>query len=204
MSKFAKKGGRKDDLTVEAAAEVPLLANSVSSKQLEGNNATDNINVTANVSAASNGICMPELRSLLEEHRESISRAISAEFKSSFSSLESKIEAVQTTVADHGIRLADVEQNANSMDERVLALEQLCASLKQDCAKLKLKNSDLEGRSRRNNLRIINLPESIEGARPTTFFSEVLVNIFGTEILKSPPERDPSPPHLLCQTTQAR
>lgn len=46
------------------------------------------------------------------------------------------------------------------------------------CSKLKTKNIDLEGRSRRNNIRIIGLPESIEGPRSTTIFSEVLMEIF--------------------------
>ncbi|KAJ3595055.1 hypothetical protein NHX12_004360 [Muraenolepis orangiensis] len=59
-----------------------------------------------------------------------------------------------------------------------------------DYARLKAKNIDLEGRSRRNNLRIIGLPESIEGPRPTAFYSEVLVKLFGDQVLQTPPELD--------------
>lgn len=47
--------------------------------------------------------------------------------------------------------------------------------------------SDLEGRSRWQNIRIV---ESIEGPQPTNFFYEVLAEIFGYQILASPPELD--------------
>ncbi|KAJ3594916.1 hypothetical protein NHX12_004222 [Muraenolepis orangiensis] len=59
-----------------------------------------------------------------------------------------------------------------------------------DYARLKDKNIDLEGRSRRNNLRIIGLPESIEGPQPTSFYSEVLVKMFGDQVLQTPPGLD--------------
>ncbi|KAI2642956.1 LINE-1 type transposase domain-containing protein 1 [Labeo rohita] len=49
---------------------------------------------------------------------------------------------------------------------------------------------DLESRSRRNNIRIIGLPESTEGPRPSVFFSELLAEVFGDGVLESPPECD--------------
>ena len=55
---------------------------------------------------------------------------------------------------------------------------------------LKTKVANLEGPSRCQNIRIITLPESLEGPRPTTLFSELLVDGFGTEVLPSPPELD--------------
>lgn len=57
-------------------------------------------------------------------------------------------------------------------------------------AKLLAKVVDLESRSRRNNIRIIGLPESIEGPRPSVFFSELLSEVFGNGVLESPPECD--------------
>ncbi|KAJ3596430.1 hypothetical protein NHX12_002837 [Muraenolepis orangiensis] len=39
-------------------------------------------------------------------------------------------------------------------------------------------------------IRIIGLPESIEGPRPTAFYSEVLVKMFGDQVLQTPPELD--------------
>ncbi|KAI4898779.1 hypothetical protein NFI96_006419 [Prochilodus magdalenae] len=54
---------------------------------------------------------------------------------------------------------------------------------------MQAKTTDLESRSRRNNIRIIGLPEEIEGQRPTTFFAELLSEVFG-DAFPSPPEVD--------------
>ena len=54
-------------------------------------------------------------------------------------------------------------------------------------AKLQAKILDLEGRSRRNNIRIIGLPESVEGIRSTEFFAGLLVEVLGDQVFTSPP-----------------
>ncbi|KAJ4918097.1 hypothetical protein JOQ06_022744 [Pogonophryne albipinna] len=120
------------------------------------------------------------------EHRASIS----ADFKAAFAVLEAKLNQTQTTVAEHGEQIDCLETNANLQDQRLRILEEKCAVLADSNAKLAAKAADLEGRSRRNNIRIIGLPESIEGPRPTTFFSELLVELLGNETLQSPPELD--------------
>ncbi|KAI4899577.1 hypothetical protein NFI96_016490, partial [Prochilodus magdalenae] len=56
---------------------------------------------------------------------------------------------------------------------------------KETCAKLQVKLTDLESRSRHNNIRIIDLSEETEGLRPTAFFAELL-----SEVFPSPPEID--------------
>ncbi|KAE8285497.1 hypothetical protein D5F01_LYC16955 [Larimichthys crocea] len=111
--------------------------------------------------AMANQISMPALTSLLEEHRKSISAALSTELRSAFASLEAKLDTVQATVIDF-----------------------------EACIKLKNKNIDLEGRSRRNKIRIVDLPEAIEGPRPTSFFLDVLMEIFGDQVLQTPPKVD--------------
>lgn len=49
---------------------------------------------------------------------------------------------------------------------------------------------DLEACSRRNNIRIIGLPESIEGTHPIEFFTGLLVEVLGDQVLTSTPELD--------------
>lgn len=126
------------------------------------------------------------LTTLLEEHR----AALSSEFKSAFSALESKLDSLHTTVNDHELRLSSLEANADTSGLSVGTLESKFAALADDHAKLKAKVADLEGRSRRNNIRIFGLPEAIEGPRPTTFFSELLVEVFGASLFPSPPDLD--------------
>lgn len=120
--------------------------------------------------------CVASIASLLEEHR----AAISAAFKAAFSSLEEKL--VQTE--------ATVETSAYTYERRMSMLEKKCAALADSNTKLAAKAADLEGRSRRNNIGIIGLPESIEGPRPTAFFLDLLVEVFGRQTLESPPELD--------------
>ncbi len=130
--------------------------------------------------------CAANIASLLVEHR----AAISADFKAAFTSLEEKLVQTETTVADHGRRIPSVETSATALQERMYILEKQCAALADSNTKLAAKAADLEGRSRRNNIRIIGLPESIEGTQPTAFFSDLLVEVFGRQTLHSPPELD--------------
>jgi len=41
-----------------------------------------------------------------------------------------------------------------------------------------------------NNIRIIGLPEDVEGPRPSLFFPGLLQELFGKELLVHPPECD--------------
>ena len=141
----------------------------------------------ADVGATASGdFNMAILAVQLEEHR----NAISADFKVALSSLEAKLDLIQTTVSGHTHAINLLESNANDQDERIQHLESVCTRLAEDNTKLQAKLTDLESRSRRNNIRIIGLPESIEGPHPSTFFSELLSEVLGEGVLESPPERD--------------
>lgn len=104
--------------------------------------------------------------------------------------MESRLEKIHTTVREHEQRIVSLEDSTESSDQRFRELEVRCAALAERTDKLLAKTSDLESRSRRNNIRIIGLPESIEGPRPTVFFAELLVELLGSETLQSPPELD--------------
>ena len=129
---------------------------------------------------------MAALTKLLEEHR----AALSAEFKLALTSLETKLDSVQTTISDHGQRLTSLEDNANQVSDRLQEVEAKYTALEDSFTKLKAKTIDLESRSRRNNIRIAGVPESVEGTQPTTFFSKLLLDVLGDGVLSSPPELD--------------
>lgn len=67
-----------------------------------------------------------------------------------------------------------------------LKLEATCSELTASHARLKAKTADLEARSRRNNICIIGLPESVEGQQPTAFFSDLLTRLLGEDVLPTP------------------
>lgn len=124
------------------------------------------------------------LTRLLEEHKE----ALSLEFKSAITPLEQKLDYVQVTITDHGHCLTSLKANANQLSDQMGMLQAKCAAMEESYAKLRAKTIDLESRSRHNNIRIVGLPESIEGTQPTTFFSKLLVDILGGDIFHAPPE----------------
>lgn len=142
--------------------------------------------VKANEATANGSVSMDAIASILDEHR----TAILAEFKTAFTTLEAKFDCIQSAVTEHGQKIVSLESNANLQDDRLLTLETTCAALMDNQAKLQAKVTDLECRSRRNNIRIVGLPEAIEGPRPTAFFSDLLAEVLGTDILPSPPELD--------------
>ncbi|KAJ3613132.1 hypothetical protein NHX12_019384 [Muraenolepis orangiensis] len=135
---------------------------------------------------ASDELNMASISGLLDDLR----KVLSSDFRITISALDAKLDRIQATVSDHGQTIASLELNANLHDERLLALETSCATLTLSNAKLLAEVTDLESRSRRNNIRIVGLPESIEGPRPSTFFPELLVEVFGEGVLDSPLECD--------------
>lgn len=112
------------------------------------------------------GTSMATLTKLLEEHR----TALSAEFNLAITSLETKLDCVQTTISDHGQRLTSLEANANQVSDKLGEMEVKFTALEDSYNKLKSKAINLESRSRRNNIRIAGVPESAESAQPTAFF----------------------------------
>ncbi|KAI4804215.1 hypothetical protein KUCAC02_025849 [Chaenocephalus aceratus] len=124
---------------------------------------------------------MAVLANQLEQHR----IAISADFKATISTLEAKQDCIQTTVSDHTHSINLLESNANEQDGRIQRLESIILN-----TKLQAKLTDLKSHSRRNNIRIIGLPESIEGPHPSTFFFELLAEVLGDGVFESPPECD--------------
>ena len=123
---------------------------------------------------------------VLEQHNE----ALSLEFKSAITPLEQKLDFVQATVTDHRHHLILLEENANQLSDQMGMLQAKCEAIEESYAKLKAKTIDLDSCCRCNNIRIVGLPESIEGVQPTTFFSKLLVDIIDEGTLHSPPELD--------------
>lgn len=131
-------------------------------------------------------ITMEAIPALFDQH----CKGLAADFRTSFSLLEIKFDQVRSTVEDHSQRLVSLELASDDLGQRVSELENICSSLSENNSKLTSKVTDLEGWSRRQNLHILGLAESVEGGRPTDFFSALLCKVFGEGTLASPPEID--------------
>lgn len=99
-------------------------------------------------SLSDNSTALASIASMLEDHRASIS----ADFKSAFAAPESRLESMQITITEHGQRMSSLESHAELHDQRIQAVEERCVSLASSNTRLIAKTSDLESRSRRNNI----------------------------------------------------
>ncbi|RXN21014.1 putative transposase element L1Md-A101/L1Md-A102/L1Md-A2 [Labeo rohita] len=106
------------------------------------------------------------------------------------SELKSSISAVKTSLQVQKEKLKDIEESLTDVDGRVASLETMCATLSKDNERMRAKLDDLENHSRRNNVRIIGIPEQSEGTHPTTFMEELLLEVFGKESFAKPPVVD--------------
>ncbi|KAK7925845.1 hypothetical protein WMY93_008155 [Mugilogobius chulae] len=118
-----------------------------------------------------------------------------AEIKDTYAKYEARLVTVQATVDDHAERLDHLERSANATTTEIAEIQATLADVAADNARLKARLLDLEGRNRRNNVRIVGLPESIEDASPTAFFSQLLVE--GHRSLAAKPRPTERPRHVL-------
>lgn len=91
--------------------------------------------------------------------------------------LKSSVATLQTTVDSHGSTIKDLELLAITCSDDLANLSGTVNLLKGEINILKAKCDDLEGRSRRNNVRLVGLPEGLEGQRPRELISTLLQDL---------------------------
>ncbi|RXN36483.1 LINE-1 type transposase domain-containing 1 [Labeo rohita] len=104
--------------------------------------------------------------------------------------LKSSLSAVKTSLLEQEQKLKDVEESLTDVDCRVTALESTCSALSKDNEKLKAKLDDFPNRSRRNNIRVIGIPEGSGGSHPSAFIETLLLKVFGEQSFARKPEVD--------------
>lgn len=68
---------------------------------------------------------------------------------------------------------------------RICHLEKSLSSLKNENSTLKSKGEDLESRSRRNNIKIIDIPEPEDRGKPTELFEALIPKLLGEDNFQS-------------------
>lgn len=110
------------------------------------------------------------------------------EFRKEIASLREEVHnsltAVTSEVKAHEERLTSLENATSEWTTNLQALEPTVASLRNEIVALQAKCTDLECRSRRSNLRLVGIPEGMEGTQPTKYIAEALQEIFS---LREPP-----------------
>ncbi|KAM7398694.1 hypothetical protein PAMA_006548 [Pampus argenteus] len=114
---------------------------------------------------------------------------MSALILESIKPLQTSVDALHETVTGFNSRLAAAETLAGDNFERISSTKKTGKLLEAQNKSLLDRLEDLENRSRRVNLRIINIPEGSEkGLDPVQFISDLLMESLGPDIFTNPPE----------------
>ena len=81
--------------------------------------------------------------------------------------ISAALDAVKSTTDSLNLKITDMETALSDHSDRITALEETCTRLQSEITQLMAKTQDLELRSRRNNLRVIGIPEKTRGSRPS-------------------------------------
>ncbi|CAI5655064.1 unnamed protein product [Oreochromis niloticus] len=107
-----------------------------------------------------------------------------------FDGLEASLATAQASLTNICGRLQEVENASSDHDHRLSLVEKTCLKLQADNEALRLKVLDLEGRSRRQNIKIVGLPEKIENGRMVEFLSKFLPKLLGADNFDKPLDID--------------
>lgn len=107
-----------------------------------------------------------------------------------FNNLEVSLQAIQTTVTELDSRISTVEMACSDHDTELTQLKQQYRQLDENYKLLREKITDLEARSRRQNIKVVGLPERAEGKNPVDFLANFLRDLLGPEHFSTPIEID--------------
>ncbi|CAB1434119.1 unnamed protein product [Pleuronectes platessa] len=91
-----------------------------------------------------------------------------------FDTLEATLASTQASLVSLGNRMTEIEGANSSYDLRLSQVEQACMQMQTENHTLRSKVIDLEAHSRRQNIKIVGLPEKIEKNRPVEFLEKFI------------------------------
>ncbi|KAK7907124.1 hypothetical protein WMY93_015736 [Mugilogobius chulae] len=103
-----------------------------------------------------------------------------------FDLLDEKLEALTQNQTVLMKRVDGLEDQGTDHERRIQALEESLAETRKLNDKLCAKVNDLEGRLRRNNIKIVGIPEGEEKGRPTEFVMSLIPKLFGENSFTKP------------------
>ncbi|XP_059814483.1 uncharacterized protein LOC132386212 isoform X2 [Hypanus sabinus] len=100
-------------------------------------------------------------------------------------SFDTKLQSQAADIERHEEKFAALDKLICEKIRTIETLEKKVLSTAKTVEHYKFKITDLENRSRRQNLRIIGFPENVESGDLTEFFSNLLWEVFGADVLKA-------------------
>ena len=132
----------------------------------------------------------------LEKMRRSMTVELTALLNSSLEPIRSSVESFQLSLAAQTSTIREMETSLSDHSDRITQLELDVSGLQSDLgsvvkenSELKAKVEDLESRSKRQNVRVLGLPENAEGKDARVFMARLFADLLG-DLLSGPPELD--------------
>ncbi len=125
-----------------------------------------------------------EIVEIIDERLDQFSTFIKAELTALKKETDVTISAMKSTMDDQAKTMAELERSTTFTTDTVSQLQKDVEKLTSSVSQLTEKCTDLESRSRRQNLRILNSKEDEETGRKTTdFIAHLLKNVLSLETL---------------------
>lgn len=110
-----------------------------------------------------------------------VAEKISAMMDKKFGDLSTKLDNITTRLESNTKRITEAESRVSDVEDSVSAMEFRLKELETQVCTLTERSIDMEGRSRRDNILILNLKEEAEGDQPITFFEKWLPTLLNLE-----------------------
>lgn len=121
----------------------------------------------------------------LLQNWEKVSDKILKNINDRFDKLEQTLQAVQSSQKELMEKVESIEVQVVEQENHISHLKKVLSSLKNENSAFKSKVDDLEGRSRRNNIKIIGIPELEERGKPTDFVEVLILKLLGEDNFQS-------------------
>ncbi len=125
---------------------------------------------------------MVTFRAEIKQDLEALRQDTKAEITSLKTEFRAEMASMRSTQTETATAVREIEGALNRHDSSITDMESVILELKREIRKLKDRNDDLENRSRRQNLRIIGIPEGAENGSPTAFMASFFTEVLGEEI----------------------
>ncbi len=146
-------------------------------------------NAATEVTSASDGVSVSQLVTELDKQRASLKEDISVLIQESVATLQSSVNTLTETVNSFQARLNATESLAGDNFAALHTADRKIKLQEEQNKTLLDRVDDLENRSRRANLRLLNVPEDSEKGQPVVqFVSEMLMEVMGKDVFDKPPE----------------
>lgn len=130
---------------------------------------------------------LEKLRSaLLSDMTQVVHSLLTTELAGALSPVNATLEQVKSYYEAHDERLREVEDGLNDYSDRLVNVETAMDALRRENVSLKEKLDDLENRSRRSNVRVVGIPEKMEGSDPIKFITDFFEEVLGKDFFTSP------------------